>query len=152
MHNESQETRERRPEPLRIALYILLTGAILLLGMMLNAAVTEHLLEGQSEGLTMGERMAIYSYCVAYLQPLLIMLVNRRLTFRSGKPLPGCLLRMLACAIAVNVIQTALMLMVSRYVSPLDLPWLSRLLIALEHLAYYLYQRYFLFRNSLDTL
>ncbi len=151
MHNDPQEYREPRPEPLRILLYILLTGCVVLLGMLLNAAVTERLMESPSEGLSLGERMAIYSYCIAYLQPLLIMLLNRCLTFRSDRALLSSVLWMLACTAVVNMAQSLLTMVVARMLGAEVLSRLPMILLVVEQVIYYLFQRYFLFRDSLDA-
>ncbi len=153
-----QETRKSRPEGVRILLfavaYVAVYGGLRLISASPMRYVTLHPeIYGQSIGLI----LSWVSYAVILCSALLNVTVNKWLVFRSRQRWYVYLPLMLAATVAWRVVMALIQRVMLTSISDpteavLRMNDVSTMLSLAQMILFYLYQRFGIFRTTLDTL
>ncbi len=148
----AQEPR-RRPEAVRFLLFLLVNLALGLVFTVAQPRLITMLMVGELPmAVSIGEGMYILSLAANYLPPVIAVLVNRRVTFRSRAPWWVAVIIMLALRALWQLAFTFLM---TRMMADFDADLYSEMAMVMNLIwlaGTYLFQRFLLFRNTIDTL
>lgn len=152
------ESRPQRSEWMRILLYAVISMLIQVGHNMVYAQATQSILN-HVDMLTVPIGVALYWVSIAMMVgfALLKVIVNKWLVFRSKQRwwvcMPLMLAGMLLWRIVSYLIQHAMIAAISDTTDTLMMmPNISAFLTLAEMIVFYVYQRFVIFRNTLDTL
>ncbi len=151
---EPAEAREpaRRPEGVRIALYIFIYLLPAALSSWANWQWSSRLVYGNAPfGWSTGEAVLIASYAATYLLPLLVVLLCKPIVFRSRLPWWKAAVAAMGATFLWQMVSALVRAFAARNGAE-TLVQASSILSVLWPVLLYLFQRFLLFRRTLDTL